>query len=133
MWPNYLKTYAIRYKECYMKKKILKTFAASHGERTRGLVVPGSDQAALFARCAIAQRENKVGIRTIASSHLRECCVAWAEFTRVWRSGTYAGRPGHNGCRVGESILATWMSQNLSRGSDTLVENVCLFVPNKNR
>ncbi|MCU7916224.1 MAG: hypothetical protein KZQ65_10110, partial [Candidatus Thiodiazotropha sp. (ex Gloverina cf. vestifex)] len=28
---------------------------------------------------------------------------------------------GHNGCRVGESILGTRMSQNLSRGSDTLV------------
>ncbi|MCU7915892.1 MAG: hypothetical protein KZQ65_08325, partial [Candidatus Thiodiazotropha sp. (ex Gloverina cf. vestifex)] len=27
---------------------------------------------------------------------------------------------GHNGCRVGESILGTRMSQNLSRGSDTL-------------
>ncbi|MEW7980292.1 MAG: hypothetical protein AB2813_10985, partial [Candidatus Sedimenticola endophacoides] len=28
---------------------------------------------------------------------------------------------GSNGCRVGESILGTGMSQNLSRGSDTLV------------
>ncbi|MEW7979905.1 MAG: hypothetical protein AB2813_08940, partial [Candidatus Sedimenticola endophacoides] len=27
---------------------------------------------------------------------------------------------GSNGCRVGESILGTGMSQNLSRGSDTL-------------
>ncbi|MES9899564.1 MAG: sulfotransferase family protein [Sedimenticola sp.] len=34
---------------------------------------------------------------------------------------TDAGRSGHNGCRVGELILGTWMSQNLSRGSDTLV------------
>ncbi|MCU7916664.1 MAG: CIA30 family protein, partial [Candidatus Thiodiazotropha sp. (ex Gloverina cf. vestifex)] len=33
-----------------------------------------------------------------------------------------AGRSGHNRCRVGESILGTRMSQNLSRGSDTLVE-----------
>ncbi|WP_419635988.1 hypothetical protein, partial [Thiolapillus sp.] len=32
---------------------------------------------------------------------------------------TQDGR-GNNGCRVGESILETWMSQNLSRGSDTL-------------
>ena len=32
-----------------------------------------------------------------------------------------AGRSGHNGCRVCESILGTWTSQNLSRGSDTLV------------
>ncbi len=32
---------------------------------------------------------------------------------------TQGGR-GHNGCRVGESILVTGTSQNLSRGSDTL-------------
>ncbi|RLA54195.1 MAG: hypothetical protein DRR42_02650, partial [Gammaproteobacteria bacterium] len=31
---------------------------------------------------------------------------------------TQGGR-GNNGCRVGESILVTGMSQNLSRGSDT--------------
>ena len=39
----------------------------------------------------------------------------------VWRSGTDAGRPGHNGSRVGESILVTGTSQNQSRGSDSLV------------
>ncbi|MFC1339611.1 MAG: GNAT family N-acetyltransferase, partial [gamma proteobacterium symbiont of Phacoides pectinatus] len=33
---------------------------------------------------------------------------------------------GSNGCRVGESILGTGMSQNLSRGSDTLVLNAQL-------
>jgi hypothetical protein len=32
-----------------------------------------------------------------------------------------AGRPGQYGYRIGESILATWISQNLSRGSGTLV------------
>ncbi|MFC1355878.1 MAG: hypothetical protein G8D58_04195, partial [gamma proteobacterium symbiont of Phacoides pectinatus] len=32
---------------------------------------------------------------------------------------------GSNGCRVGESILGTGMSQNLSRGSDTLA-SLCL-------
>ena len=31
-----------------------------------------------------------------------------------------AGRSGYNDCRVCESILATGMPQNLSRGSDTL-------------
>jgi len=31
-----------------------------------------------------------------------------------WRRAADAGRPGHNGGRVGESILATGMSQNLS-------------------
>jgi len=38
----------------------------------------------------------------------------------VWRSGTDAGRLGNNKRRVCESILGTWMSQNLSRGSDSL-------------
>jgi len=31
-----------------------------------------------------------------------------------------AGRLGNSGCRVYESILVTWMSQNLSLGSDSL-------------
>ena len=56
---------------------------------------------------------------------LRECCGASTESSRVWRSGTDAGRPGPNGCRVGESILVTGMFQNLSRGSDTL-GRVCM-------
>ncbi|MGR9046701.1 MAG: hypothetical protein ACU83N_15550 [Gammaproteobacteria bacterium] len=38
----------------------------------------------------------------------------------VAKQRTQGGR-GNNGCRVGESILETWKSQNLSRGSDTLV------------
>jgi hypothetical protein len=29
------------------------------------------------------------------------------------------GGQGNNSCRVGESIFGTWMSQKLSRGSDT--------------
>ena len=60
----------------------------------RRLVDPSSREAALFSRRALRQRENKVGIRKVASSHLRECGVASAEFTKVWRSGTDAGRPG---------------------------------------
>ena len=40
----------------------------------------------------------------------------------VWRSGTVEGRPGHNGSRVGESILETGKSQNQSRGSDSLAK-----------
>ena len=47
----------------------------------------------------------------------------WAMWCSAkWSTAVTAGRPGHIGCRVSESILATWMSQNLSRGRGTLVE-----------
>ncbi len=69
-------------------------------------------------RRAERQRGSEITSDT-PSSHLRECCVACAELAMVWRSGTYAGRPGHNGCHVGESILGR-DALNLSRGSGAL-------------
>jgi len=44
------------------------------------------------------------------------------------RHGRRADR-GNNGCRVGESILETGTSQNLSRGSDSLItiNELCYF------
>ncbi len=55
-------------------------------------------------RMAVVARDREVPSRRRAyasasdtpSSHLRECCVASAERATVWRSGTDAGRPGHN-------------------------------------
>ncbi len=41
------------------------------------------------------------------------------------RHGRRADR-GNNGCRVGESILETGTSQNLSRGSDSLNVHVII-------
>ncbi len=82
---------------------------------------PRSDEGALFTRSREAAQGNKVAIRpsrpaiagVLRSQHRAKqgCGVA---------ARTQGGR-GTHGCRVGESILGTGMSQNLSRGSDTLV------------
>ncbi len=94
------------------------TFAARHGERTRGRVVPGRRRSFWIPVVRERQRGSKMTSDT-PSSHWREWCEARTELAMVWRSGTDAGRPGPISCRVGESI---WDRDfpNLSRGSDTL-------------
>ena len=53
---------------CLMMRSLLcnmrVTSAASHRERSEGLVDTSSREAALFSRRALRQRENKVGLRT---------------------------------------------------------------------
>ena len=91
----------------------------SHWRAKRRRVVPGSREARLLTRRALArQRGSKARIRTRRPAIWE--VVLLREPTGACSGQRTQGGRGKIGCRVGESILGTWMSQNLSRGSDTL-------------
>ena len=91
----------------------LRTNAAPRRAKRRR-VVPGSDEAALLTRRALArQRGSKVGIRTSRPAICGSCLAM--RTNGAYRKATDAGRPGPRWPSKIESILGTCMPQNLSR------------------
>ena len=80
-----------------LKREARYTHAASHGERTRGLVVPRRRRAVVLSESQRQRRwrQNKRHSET-PSSHLRECYEASTEFTMVvakWHVRRTSGAP----------------------------------------